>query len=78
VYHASLKEKKEKPMNIRLISVFIILGIGTMASGQENNASPTKVTGKPKSTPSGLQYWDIVVGTGTTAVAGKTVKVHYT
>src|SRR6516225_12463149 len=25
-----------------------------------------------------LEYWDIVVGTGATAVAGKPVKVHYT
>jgi FKBP-type peptidyl-prolyl cis-trans isomerase FkpA len=44
----------------------------------QNTASPTKVTGKAKSTPSGVEYWDIVVGTGTTAVAGKSVKVHYT
>jgi FKBP-type peptidyl-prolyl cis-trans isomerase FkpA len=65
-------------VNNRLISGFIILGIITMASGQENNTSPTKVTGKPKTTTSGLQYWDIVVGTGATAVAGKTVTVHYT
>jgi FKBP-type peptidyl-prolyl cis-trans isomerase len=65
-------------MNHRLISGFIILGIVTMASGQEKNASPTKVAGKPTTTSSGLQYWDIVVGTGATAVAGKAVKVHYT
>jgi FKBP-type peptidyl-prolyl cis-trans isomerase FkpA len=65
-------------MNYRLISSFIILGIVTMASGQEKNASPTKVTGKPTTTSSGLQYWDIVVGTGATAVSGKAVKVHYT
>ena len=65
-------------MNRRLISGFIILGIFTMASAQEKNAAPTKVTGKPTTTASGLQYWDIVVGTGATAVAGKTVKVHYT
>jgi FKBP-type peptidyl-prolyl cis-trans isomerase FkpA len=65
-------------VNNRLIAGIITLGIVTMASGQENNASPTKVTGKPITTPSGLQYWDIVVGTGAIAVAGKTVKVHYT
>ena len=65
-------------MNNRLIAGFIVLGIVTMASGQGNNASPTKVTGKPTTTSSGLQYWDIAVGTGATAVAGKTVKVHYT
>lgn len=39
---------------------------------------PTKVTGPGTTTPSGLQYWDIKVGTGPTATAGKTVKVHYT
>lgn len=66
-------------MNIRLFWLFIILGVVTVASGQnKNNAAPTKVTGKPTTTLSGLQYWDIVVGTGTEAVAGKTVKVHYT
>src|SRR5205823_8019537 len=32
----------------------------------------------PTSTASGLQYWEIVVGTGATAVSGKPVKVHYT
>ena len=61
-------------MNHTLISGFIILGVVTMASGQEKNASPTKVTGRPTTTSSSLQYWDIVVGTGATAVAGKTVR----
>jgi len=65
-------------MRMRLISFFIILGIVSVATGQENNASPTKDTGTPTTTTSGLQYWNIVVGTGTTATAGKTVKVHYT
>jgi FKBP-type peptidyl-prolyl cis-trans isomerase len=65
-------------MNNTLISGFIVLGIVTMASGQGNNASPTKVMGKPTTTSSGLQFWDIVVGAGATAAAGKTVKVHYT
>ena len=65
-------------MNYRLISGFILLGMVTMPSGQSKNASPTKVTGKPTTTSSGLQYWDIAVGTGATAVAGKAVKVHYT
>ena len=65
-------------MKHSLVSGLIILGIATMAFGQANNESPTKVTGKSTTTPSGLQYWDITVGTGATAVAGKTVKVHYT
>jgi len=39
---------------------------------------PTKVTGSGTTTPSGLQYWDVVTGTGATAVPGKLVSVHYT
>jgi len=39
---------------------------------------PTKVTGNGTKTASGLEYWDIKVGMGATAVAGRTVKVHYT
>jgi FKBP-type peptidyl-prolyl cis-trans isomerase len=41
-------------------------------------SGPTKVTGAPKRTVSGLEYWDIVTGTGPTATTGQTVKVHYT
>jgi peptidylprolyl isomerase len=41
-------------------------------------AGPAKVTGEPTKTASGLEYWDIIVGTGATAQAGKQVKVHYT
>ena len=40
--------------------------------------SPTKVEGKSKSTVSGVEYWDISIGEGATAVSGKTVSVHYT
>ena len=39
---------------------------------------PTKVTGDGTKTTSGLQYWDITVGTGDEAKAGDKVKVHYT
>jgi FKBP-type peptidyl-prolyl cis-trans isomerase len=39
---------------------------------------PTNVTGDGTKTSSGLQYWDIKVGTGRTADRGNTVKVHYT
>jgi peptidylprolyl isomerase len=42
-----------------------------------STSAPVKVTGQPTTTPSGLQYWDIMVGGGATAVAGSTVKVHY-
>jgi FKBP-type peptidyl-prolyl cis-trans isomerase len=39
---------------------------------------PTKVTGDPTKTASGLEYWDIKVGTGAVAQTGQHVKVDYT
>src|SRR5580692_11176593 len=41
-------------------------------------SGPTKVTGAPTKTASGLEYWDIKVGTGAVAQTGKQVKVDYT
>jgi FKBP-type peptidyl-prolyl cis-trans isomerase len=43
-----------------------------------NTNAPTKVTGDGVKTTSGLQYWDIKVGTGDVAKDGSHVKVHYT
>jgi len=43
-----------------------------------STAAPTKVTGEPTKTPSGLEYWDIKVGTGPTAEKGQKVTVNYT
>jgi FKBP-type peptidyl-prolyl cis-trans isomerase len=43
-----------------------------------NTKAPTKVVGDGVKTPSGLQYWDIRVGTGEVAKDGSHVKVHYT
>ena len=48
------------------------------AAAQTNTSAPTKVTGKPVTTMSGLEYWDIKVGDGAVAKAGQKVKVHYT
>ena len=39
---------------------------------------PTKVAGPSTKTASGLEYWDIKVGTGPVAQTGQHVKVHYT
>lgn len=47
-------------------------------AARPNPNLPAKVTGPGTTLPSGLQYWDIKVGTGPTAAAGQTVKVHYT
>src|ERR1035437_2877820 len=71
---------EETNVQQKLIPLFIILGVLAMTSGhaETNNASPTKVDGKPKTTASGLQYWEITAGTGAAAVAGKKVTVHYT
>ncbi len=41
-------------------------------------SGPTKVTGEPTKTASGLEYWDIKVGTGAVAQSGQHVKVDYT
>jgi peptidylprolyl isomerase len=47
-------------------------------SNAAKSTGPTKVTGKPHTTITGLQYWDIVQGTGPTAVSGNKVTVNYT
>jgi FKBP-type peptidyl-prolyl cis-trans isomerase len=41
-------------------------------------SGPTKVTGAPTKTASGLEYWDIKVGAGAIAQSGQHVKVDYT
>ncbi len=48
------------------------------AAAVPNTKAPTKVTGDGVTTPSGLKYWDIKVGTGQVAADGDHVKVHYT
>ena len=68
-----------------VLTLFAVLGLAfgcgstdkPSAPSTSSPSSPLKVTGQPTTTPSGLQYWDIVVGTGATAVPGKMVKVHY-
>jgi len=67
-------------MKSKSVAFFLFFGFLTVASlaAQSDNSSPTKVEGKPKSTASGVQYWDLKVGTGATAANGKTVTVHYT
>ena len=52
--------------------------IALSASAQKGDSGPTKVTGDPIKTASGLQYWDIKVGTGAVAEAGHKVRVDYT
>ena len=60
----------------------ILLVLTTLAVSQQaakpSNSAPSKVTGDGTKTTDGLQYWDIKVGTGATAAAGQSAKVHYT
>jgi len=64
--------------SVILISVLTVAFSMLFAQVDATTAAPTKVTGKGVTTVSGLQYWDIKVGTGPTAVRGQMVKVHYT
>ena len=50
----------------------------TTPARRPNTNAPSKVTGEGVKTDSGLQYWDIKVGTGQEAKEGDHVKVHYT
>jgi FKBP-type peptidyl-prolyl cis-trans isomerase len=60
-------------MKSLVVAVILIAMIG-LSTAQ----TPTKVTGEPTKTASGLEYWDIKVGTGAEAKPGHTVKVDYT
>jgi FKBP-type peptidyl-prolyl cis-trans isomerase len=51
---------------------------GTRRSARPNTTRPTKVSGDPKKTASGLEYWDIKTGAGAVAETGHSVTVHYT
>ena len=59
-------------------AVCTVLFFGLVAFSQSQTGGPPPVSGKAVTLPDGLKYWDVKVGTGATAVAGKTVKVHYT
>lgn len=61
-----------------LASVALAQTTPRKAAVPPNTKAPTKVTGEGTKTDSGLQYWDIRVGTGQVAKDGDHVKVHYT
>jgi FKBP-type peptidyl-prolyl cis-trans isomerase len=64
-----------------VITLFALVGmtVGQTAPAKKPAAGgPTKVTGEPTKTASGLEYWDIKVGTGAVAQTGQHVKVDYT
>jgi FKBP-type peptidyl-prolyl cis-trans isomerase len=50
----------------------------TVTTAAASGAGAAPAVGQSVKTASGLVYQDLVVGTGATATAGKTVSVHYT
>ena len=64
--------------SIAIVTFVMAAVLAHAGAAKADNSSPTKVTGQGTKTTDGLQYWDIKVGTGPTASAGQTVKVHYT
>ncbi|HLK07281.1 MAG TPA: FKBP-type peptidyl-prolyl cis-trans isomerase [Candidatus Angelobacter sp.] len=66
---------------ILLLTLSIVMLAQTKKPAKTDAAKkdgPTVVTGKPTTTPSGLEYWDIKKGAGKLAEKGKKVSVHYT
>jgi FKBP-type peptidyl-prolyl cis-trans isomerase len=59
-------------------AVLFFAAIALLGQAKPNTSAPTKVTGDGVKTASGLQYWDIKVGTGAEAKNGSHVSVHYT
>src|ERR1700674_5313799 len=68
---------KQNLILLLITLTFAIVGAACGRAGTDTS-SPTKVTGNPQTTASGVQYWDIAVGTGAAAVKGEPVRVHYT
>jgi FKBP-type peptidyl-prolyl cis-trans isomerase len=64
-------------LTIAIVSMAISTAAQTTAK-KPAASGPTKVSGPPTKTASGLEYWDIKVGTGPAAQSGQHVKVHYT
>lgn len=64
-----------------LLLLTLTLFAATQTAGQKpktDTSGPTKVAGPGVKTDSGLQYWDVRMGTGQTAKEGNRVRVHYT
>jgi peptidylprolyl isomerase len=71
----------QKATLILLLTLSIALFAQTKKAAKtdaKKTDGPTAVTGKPTTTPSGLEYWEIKKGTGKLAEKGKKVSVHYT
>lgn len=66
-------------MTARVLSfAFVLAALAPLALAGGGGGGPAKTTGKPITTPTGLKYWDLKVGSGPVAAAGDIVVVHYT
>src|SRR5271163_5307504 len=61
-----------------MLAITLVATVTLAFAQKATTAGPTKVTGDPTKTASGLEYWDIKVGTGAVAQTGKHVTVDYT
>jgi FKBP-type peptidyl-prolyl cis-trans isomerase len=61
-----------RDMKSKLSFLILLAGILSGCSG------PSRVSGPGTTLADGLQYWDLKVGSGDVAMAGKTVTVNYT
>ena len=53
-----------------MLAITLVATVTLAFAQKATTAGPTKVTGDPTKTASGLEYWDIKVGTGAVAQAG--------
>jgi len=64
---------------ILVITLLALVGLSaSQTAAKPATSTPSKVTGAPTKTASGLEYWDIKVGAGAVAESGQHVKVDYT
>lgn len=78
MYKRGMKISKRMAAYVVAVMVFALPVAVHAQTHRSSTAAPAKVTGDGVKTDSGLQYWDIKVGTGAEAKAGATVRVHYT
>jgi FKBP-type peptidyl-prolyl cis-trans isomerase len=62
----------------RTLALVSLVSFTTVAIADTSAGGPSKTTGAPVATKSGLKYWDLKKGTGAEAKNGQLVKVHYT
>jgi FKBP-type peptidyl-prolyl cis-trans isomerase len=63
---------------VETLAITLFIAVSLAFAQKADTSAPTKVTGAPTKTPSGLEYWDIKVGDGAEAKSGQKVKVDYT